>query len=63
MSCKTVTIDCKLDTNYMLSKIYKKSNKEKIKKIEKKNAVVYFSRDIKSVKQFEDIYNNNLNYV
>ena len=28
MSCKTVTVDCKLDISYMLSKIYKKSNKE-----------------------------------
>lgn len=60
MSCKTVTVDCKLDISYMLSKIYKKSNKEKIKKIEKKNASVFFTKDIKSLKQFEDIYNENL---
>lgn len=60
MSCKTVTIDCKYDADFMISKIYKKSNKEKIKKIEKKNPIVYFSKDIKSIKQFEDIYNTNL---
>ena len=60
MSCNTVTIDCKLDIDFMLSKIYKKSNREKIKKIEKKNANVFFSRDINSIKQFEKIYNKNL---
>jgi hypothetical protein len=60
MSCNTVTVDCKYDADFMISKIYKKSNKEKIKKIEKKSANVYFSKDAKSIKQFENIYNNNL---
>ena len=63
MSCKTVTINCKLNEDFMLTKIYKKSNKEKIKKIEKKNAKVFFSMTSKSIKQFEKIYNENLIYI
>ena len=59
-ACKTVTVDCQLKPEFMWSNIYKKSNKEKIKKIQKKNAKVFFSKDIKAMLKFTEIYNENL---
>ncbi len=59
-SCKTVAINCNYEIDFMLSNIYKKSNKEKIRKIEKKNVNVHFSKEAKSIKLFEHIYNDNL---
>jgi hypothetical protein len=60
MACNTVTIDCANEINFMWSKIYKKSNKEKIKKIQNKKAKIFFSNNKSSIIKFREIYNNNL---
>ena len=59
-ACKTVTVDCQLEPEFMCSNIYKKSNKEKIKKIQKKNAKIIFLKDINAMYKFSEIYNENL---
>lgn len=59
-ACDTVTIDCANEIDYMWSKIYKKSNKEKIKKIQNQKAQINFCSDKKSIIKFIEIYNNNL---
>ena len=59
-ACDTVTVDCSNDIDFMWSKIYKKSNKEKIKKIQNREAKILFSSDKNSIMKFCEIYNNNL---
>ena len=63
IACKTVTIDCNLEIEFMLSNIYKKSNKEKIIKIKKKNAKISFYNDLETVMSFQKIYNENLKII
>ncbi len=59
-ACDTVTIDCSNEIDFMWSEIYKKSNKEKIKKIQNKKPKINFYNDKKSINKFVEIYNNNL---
>ena len=61
--CNTVTINCQYDIDQMWSQIYKKSNKEKIKKIKKMKPKIIFNNDKKSINKFKEIYDSNLDNI